>query len=127
MALTKENSLNLLSNCEGYHQMLKGIHWQTDNKSEHLLVDDMDSSVLDFEDKMAENIMGYLGEKFRTGELKTMLPESDTLKTLLDEMENDIISFIEEIGDDKKLDGIVNIIDDFLEDINKWKYLATLR
>ena len=84
-------------------------------------------SVLDFEDKMAENIMGYLGEKFRTGELKTMLPESDTLKTLLDEMENDIISFIEEIGDDKKLDGIVNIIDDFLEDINKWKYLATIR
>ena len=71
--------------------------------------------------------MGYLGEKFRTGELKTMLPESDTLKTLLDEMENDIISFIEEIGDDKKLDGIVNIIDDFLEDINKWKYLATIR
>ena len=114
MALTKENGLNLLSNCEGYHQMLKGIHWQTDNKSEHLLADDMDSSVLDFEDKMAENIMGYLGEKFRTGELKTMLPESDTLKTLLDEMENDIISFIEEIGDDKKLDGIVNIIDDFL-------------
>ena len=127
MALTKENSLNLLSSCEGYHQMLKGIHWQTDNKSEHLLADDMDSSVLDFEDKMAENIMGYLGEKFRTGELKTMLPESDTLKTLLDEMENDIISFIEEIGDDKKLDGIVNIIDDFLEDINKWKYLATIR
>ena len=127
MPLTKENGLNLLSNCEGYHQMLKGIHWQTDNKSEHLLADDMDSSVLDFEDKMAENIMGYLGEKFRTGELKTMLPESDTLKTLLDEMENDIISFIEEIGDDKKLDGIVNIIDDFLEDINKWKYLATIR
>lgn len=127
MALTKENGLNLLSNCEGYHQMLKGIHWQADNKSEHLLADDMDSSVLDFEDKMAENIMGYLGEKFRTGELKTMLPESDTLKTLLDEMENDIISFIEEIGDDKKLDGIINIIDDFLEDINKWKYLATLR
>ena len=127
MTFTKENGLNLLSNCEGYHQMLKGIHWQTDNKSEHLLADDMDSSVLDFEDKMAENIMGYLGEKFRTGELKTMLPESDTLKTLLDEMENDIISFIEEIGDDKKLDGIVNIIDDFLEDINKWKYLATIR
>lgn len=127
MALTKENGLNLLSNCEGYHQLLKGLHWQADNKSEHLLTDDMDSSVLDFEDKMAENIMGSLGEKFHTGELKTMLPEADNIKSLLDEMENDIASFVEEIGDDRKLGGIHNIIDDFLEDINKWKYLATLR
>ena len=127
MALTKENGLNLLSNCEGYHQLLKGLHWQADNKSEHLLTDDMDSSVLDFEDKMAENIMGFLGEKFHTGELKTMLPEADNIKSLVDEMENDIASFVEEIGDDRKLGGIHNIIDDFLEDINKWKYLATLR
>ena len=127
MALTKENGLNLLSNCEGYHQLLKGLHWQTDNKSEHLLTDDMDSSGLDFEDKMAENIMGSLGEKFHTGELKTMLPEADNIKSLLDEMENDIASFVEEIGDDRKLGGIHNIIDDFLEDINKWKYLATVR
>ena len=127
MALTKENGLNLLSNCEGYHQLLKGLHWQADNKSEHLLTDDMDSSVLDFEDKMAENIMGFLGEKFHTGELKTMLLEADNIKSLLDEMENDIASFVEEIGDDRKLGGIHNIIDDFLEDINKWKYLATLR
>lgn len=127
MALTKEKGLNLLSNCEGYHQLLKGLHWQADKKSEHLLTDDMDSSVLDFEDKMAENIMGFLGEKFHTGELKTMLPEADNIKSLLDEMENDIASFVEEIGDDRKLGGIHNIIDDFLEDINKWKYLATLR
>ena len=127
MALTKEKGLNLLSNCEGYHQLLKGLHWQADNKSEHLLTDDIDSSVLDFEDKMAENIMGFLGEKFHTGELKTMLPEADNIKSLLDEMENDIASFVEEIGDDRKLGGIHNIIDDFLEDINKWKYLATLR
>lgn len=127
MALTKEKGLNLLSNCEGYHQLLKGLHWQADNKSEHLLTDDMDSSVLDFEDKMAENIMGFLGEKFHTGELKTMLPEADNIKSLLDEMENDIASFVEEIGDDRKLGGIHNIIDDFLEDINKWKYLATVR
>ena len=127
MALTKEKGLNLLSNCEGYHQLLKGLHWQTDKKSEHLLTDDMDSSVLDFEDKMAENIMGFLGEKFHAGELKTMLPEADNIKSLLDEMENDIASFVEEIGDDRKLGGIHNIIDDFLEDINKWKYLETLR
>ena len=124
MALTKENGLNLLSNCEGYHQLLKGLHWQADNKSEHLLTDDMDSSVLDFEDKMAENIMGFLGEKFHTGELKTMLPEADNIKSLLDEMENDSASFVEEIGDDRKLGGIHNIIDDFLEDINKWKLQA---
>lgn len=127
MALTKENGLEFLSNCEGYHQLLKGLHWQTDNKAEHLLSDEIDSDVLEFEDRMAENIMGSLSEKYHTGDLKTMLPEATDIKGLLDEMENDILSFSDEIGEESKMNGLHNIIDDFLESINKWKYLATLR
>ena len=127
MELTKENGLNFLSNCEGYHQLLKGLHWQTENKAEHLLTDDIDEKVLEFEDRVAENIMGFLGERFKVRELKTLLPEATNVIALLKEMENDAFAFLTVIGDDKRLGGLHNILDDFLESINKWKYLATLK
>lgn len=127
MALNKEKGVNFLSNCEGYHQLLKGLHWQTDNKAEHLLSDEIDEAVLEFEDKMAENIMGVLDEKIHTGELKTMLPEATDIKGLLSEMEKDIFDFMDYLHDEKPIYGILNILDDFLESINKWKYLATLK
>lgn len=76
---------------------------------------------------MAENIMGVLGEKIHTGELKTMLPEATDIKGLLSEMEKDIFDFMDYLHDEKPIYGILNILDDFLENINKWKYLATLK
>ncbi len=85
MALTKENGINFLQNCEGYHQALKMVHWSTEKKSEHLLTDDIDSYVLDFEDRIAESIMGILSIRYGSGDLKTLLPSSTDLKSLLKE------------------------------------------
>lgn len=125
MALTKEQGINFLSNCEGYHQALKAIHWSTEKKAEHLLTDDIDSDVLDFEDRIAESIMGILGMRYGNGELKTMLPSATDLKALLNEMEEDVFSFIDEVGEDKKVTGLVNILEEFCEKITTWKYLET--
>lgn len=124
--LTKENGLKILQNIEGYHQALKMIHWSTDNKSEHLLSDEIESAMLSYEDALAENFMGALDVRYGVGDLKTMLPSSSSLKDLLNEMQEDMIEFREEVGEDTKYCGIINIIDDIFTDINKWKYLATL-
>lgn len=125
MALTKENGINFLQNCEGYHQALKMNHWSTEKKSEHLLTDDIDSDVLDFEDRIAESIMGILDIRYGNGDLKTLLPSSSDLKSLLNEMEEDVDKFIEEVGEDKKNIGLVNILEEFCEKITTWKYLET--
>lgn len=127
MALSKENGIKFLCNLEGTHQRLKMLHWSTECKAEHLLTDDIDDAVLDCEDSIAENIMGKLGVRFGNGDLKSMLPESTTLKSLLDEMEDDANSFKNSIGDSDEYAGVINIIDDYLENINKWRYLSTFR
>ena len=126
MALTKENALELLQSLEGYHQRLKELHWSTDNHSKHLLTDEIDGGVLGFEDALAEVVMGKLGEKFGKGDLKTLLPEAEELKGILDELEDDVNKFIDSIGGEHGYGGIYNVTDDFLSSVYKWKYLETL-
>ena len=126
MALSKENTKKLLSYLEGYHQRLKELHWSTDNHSKHLLTDEIDGGVLEFEDALAEVVMGKLGEKFGKGDLKTMLPQSEELKGLLEELEKDVNEFEESIGGEHGFGGVYNVVDDFLSSINKWQYLETL-
>lgn len=126
MAISKEKSAEFLSVLEGYHQQLKMLHWSTTNHSKHVLTDEIDGCVLGFEDRIAENIMGLTGERFGDGDLKALMPNSKELKEILNEMEGDIDNFIDEIGDEKGTNGVVNILDEFVECINKWKYLETL-
>lgn len=126
MSLQKDNALELLCSLEGYHQALKMLHWSTDNHSKHLLTDEIDGDVLEFEDELAEVVMGTLGEKFGKGDLKTMLPEAEELKGMLNELEGDINKFIDSIGGEHGYGGIYNVTDDFLSKIYKWKYLETL-
>lgn len=126
MALTKENALVLLQSLEGYHQRLKELHWSADKHSKHLLTDEIDDGILDFEDALAEVVMGKLGEKFGKGDLKTLLPEAEELKGMLDELEEDVNKFIDSIGGEHGYEGIYNVTDDFLSSVYKWKYLETL-
>jgi hypothetical protein len=89
-----------------------------------LLTDDIDSSVLEYEDKIAENVMGCGAFRIGIGDLKTMLPSAKNLGDMLNELENDVKDFKSKL-EDKKHSGIINILDDFLTDINTWKYLKT--
>lgn len=130
MSLKKEKALELLCSLEGYHQALKELHWGTDNHAKHLLTDDIDHGVLEFEDELAEVVMGTLGEKFGKGDLKTMLPEADDLKGILDELAEDLHKFTDSLSEDGEYDyaygGLTSVADDFNAKICKWKYLETL-
>ena len=124
MNTLKKEAIEFLSVLEGNHQLLKGLHWSTNCKAEHLLTDDIDSSVLEYEDKIAENVMGCGNFRIGVGDLKTMLPSAKNLGDMLTELENDVKDFKSKL-EDKKHSGIINILDDFLTDINTWKYLKT--
>lgn len=118
-----KDSIEFLSVLEGYHQQLKGLHWNACCKSEHLLTDDIDDAILDYEDKVAENVMGFSNKKIGIGELKTMLPSSKSLTDLLRELESDTKNYKKTLSEEHA--GIINVLDDLLTDINTWKYLNT--
>lgn len=122
----KNKTIEFLSNIEGYHQCLKGLHWSANHNSLHVLCDDIDKEVLEVEDDISECVMGILDTRFGIGDLKTMLPSSKTLDALLKEMKTDLIEFKNFVGDDAECAGLQNILDDYMQNINKWNYLRTL-
>lgn len=124
MSTLKKDSIEFLSILEGNHQLLKGLHWNSGCKAEHLLTDDIDEAILEYEDKIAENVMGNGGFRIGVGELKTMLPSAKSLTDMLNELESDVKKFKTTLVEDKHV-GIINILDDLLTDINTWRYLKT--
>ena len=122
----KSKTIDMLNYLNGYHILLKELHWSATHHALHILTDDMDEEVLKVEDSIAECVMGVLDNKFGVGDLKTMLPEAKTLDSLLKEMKKDLIEFKNFVGDDAECAGLQNILDDYMQNINKWNYLRTL-
>lgn len=121
----KEKTKYIISCLDGYHQLCKMFHWSAKNNHEHELTDEIDGSILSYQDKIAEDCMGTLGIRFGLGDLSAQLSQSKSVKDMLDELEKDVIEYKECIGDNKNLSSMDSITDAFLEDIHRWKYLST--
>ena len=126
MKQLKQKTIEFLCGCEGYHQILKMLHWSASSHAQHVLIDEIDDAVLGYEDSVAEVVMGMLDTKFGVGDLKSLLPSGKTLPAVLSEMKKDVIDFKEAVGDSVEVSGLQNILDDFMSSINKWNYLKTL-
>lgn len=122
----KQLTKDFLCACEGYHQILKELHWSANSHAIHELIDNIDGDVLDYEDKIAECVMGILDVKFGVGDLKTLLPSGKSISAVLTEMKKDVIEYKENVKDESELAGLQNILDEFVASINKWDYLKTL-
>jgi hypothetical protein len=122
----KGKSIEFLSSLEGYMTVLKELHWSAEKHSIHILTDDMGKSILEYEDRIAECVMGILDTRIVVGDLKCLLPESKTLDSLIKELSKDTISLKKEIEEEIEYSGLVNILDEFMSDINKWNYLKNL-
>jgi hypothetical protein len=118
--------VEFICSLHGYMIRVKEFHWSTDNNTEHLLCDDIEEAIHDCEDRLAECMMGILGKKFKVGDLKPLLPNSNELKKMLRELEIETIDFKKGL-DEYKEGGLINICDDILECVNKYKYRITQR
>lgn len=113
--------INLL---HGYLIRVKEIHWNTDSNAEHLLCDEIQDCLMGGEDRFAECAMGMDGEHFKVGDLEPMLPNAEKLGPMLKELHGDIIDMKKEL-DDEEDGGLMNILDELLENCNKFRYRET--
>lgn len=123
----KDITTEFLSCLEGYHQIIRQKHWSTTSYAKHKLTDEIDESILEYEDRIAECVMGILNTKFEIGELKTLIPRAKKLEEVISELHNDTIEFKKKIEEEIIYSGLVNILDDLIADNNKWNYLRTLQ
>lgn len=113
-----------ICNLHGYLIRLKEIHWNTTSNSEHLLCDEIEDTLCECEDRFAENIMGYYGQHLKIGFLKPLLPNSHELTAMLKELEKETIA-LKPLAHANDKSGIMNVLDDILECVNKYKYRST--
>lgn len=116
--------IDFICSLHGYLIRLKEIHWNTENNAEHLLCDEIMDCLSDCEDRFTECAMGITDSHFKIGDLKPMLPHADDLIPMLKELEKEVID-IEDKLSNKTERGLINILDELLENCNKFKYRAT--
>lgn len=121
----KKNIIDFLCCLHGYTIRIKEIHWNTDSNAIHKLCDEIEDDLCGIEDRFAECAMGMEGKKVKIGQLLPVLPNAETLLSMLDELGDDLDAFFKTIDDEKKFHGLHNILDDLAEMIGKYKYRAT--
>lgn len=123
--MTNEFIVGLISKLEGYKTRLAELHWSASSHSLHVVINDFQSEIDDFEDAIAENAIA-LWDFIRPGELKPELPEAKEFEILLEDLRGLLISIKREASDSMMWTGIINRTDDFFEVVNKYIYLTKI-
>ena len=120
----KKEYIDFVCALHGYLIRIKEIHWNTDSNSEHLLCDEIQDCIMDCEDRFMECCMGIEDKHFEVGKLLPMLPNATELKSMLNELEKDILDMKKKLTGPEN-GGLFNILDEMQENCNKYKYRAT--
>lgn len=104
-------------------QQLRVLHWQTQSYARHKAFGDIYDSLGDLLDKFAEVGMGKYG-RFEIDPITVKNTNELQLESYLEVITKALISFNKEFQADTDL---LNIRDEILAELNKLKYLLTLK
>jgi len=123
-----EAVLDFIKYIEGVRIRLREMHWATEVHAQHTLTDSIISTLEDTEDNIAEDLMGVCGFRIKVGAVVPLMTNQVELESLLDELHekvSQLTAALENGGD--TYGGIVNVLEDLMHQIGKWRYLATFK
>lgn len=110
-------------------QQFKVLHWQTKSHSRHIAYDQIYSSLGELIDDFVEIYMGKYGRvEFSGGEGSIILKNTDSLQ--LNNFLKDNIEWLKSLNEKLKSDNdsdLLNLRDEMMGEINKLRYLLTLK
>ena len=116
--------IDMFNTLYGAYLSLKKIHFTTTSQAEHLRTDNASGEVLDYADKFMEGYMGLFGRIEQSDIKYVNFGEYKDDKSLYQSLRKKLAEFRKTIENNIAMNGIVNIIDDFATDLNKWIYLS---
>jgi len=109
-----------------YAVSTKFIHYSCFPSHLHELCDTAKETIEEFTDKLAESYFGYEGKpKFSNFSIGLEINTEDDLRDLCDRCIGIVEPIRKECEKNEKLSGIVSLIDDFLSELGKIKFLCT--
>jgi DNA-binding ferritin-like protein len=112
-----------------FQQQMRILHWQTTSFARHNAYGGIYDSIDDLLDKFAEICMGKYGRIELTdeiSELKLKNMKDFSINSYLNEFCDFLVELTGEFDDEKDTD-VLNIRDEILSEVNKLKYLLTLK
>lgn len=126
MEMDFERVITFINELYGSYFKLKEIHWNTYSKSLHLLIDDINDDLLEYVDDITENIMGLNDSRFGYGIINPNIPNTTDPKEILKVLAAKA-EYLKSGMTAGRYAGIVNILDDFAQTMNRYVYLSSDR
>ena len=123
----QEAVLDYIKYIEGVRIRLRELHWSAERHSGHILTDDIISSLEEFEDNIAEDLMGVFHFRIQVGAIVPKMTNQAELGALLCELHEYTARLCAIAENNTMFAGIVNELEDMMHKIAKWEYLATFK
>lgn len=117
--------VSMINNIEGFKTKCKNLHWSAPKKNIHKYLDDFLSVLSDYQDSIAEDMMGIYGQ-LQPNEIKGGVCDCLNAIDFINEISRKTVDFYSNLPSDTSLVGIKSETENFIHNINKYKYLFGL-
>lgn len=117
--------INFLNQLEGWKTKCKNLHWAAPKKNIHVYLDEFLEVLSEYQDSIAEDYQGILGH-MNPNVIKGIPSDSLTAIEMIMEIKKGTCDFYTAIPEDTCYVGIKSETENFIHNLNKYKYLFEL-
>lgn len=118
--------LDFICKLEGWKTKCKNLHWAAPKKNVHVYLDEFLEVISDYQDTVAEGIMGVLSVHLGPSDVKGDPGSAQTAQQFVDEVKAGTLSFYKQIPENPLYAGLKSECETFIQNVNKYDYLFSL-
>lgn len=118
--------LDFINKLEGWKTKCKNLHWAAQKNNVHVRLDEFLEIISDYQDTVAEGIMGVLGVHLGPNDVSGNPGNATTAMQLVDEVKSSTLSFYSRIPNNPLYAGLKSECETFIQNVNKYDYLFSL-
>ena len=117
--------LDFICQLEGWKTKCKNLHWSAPNEMMHVRLDEFLDIISDFQDSLAEEMMGIFG-KLSPNDVQGVPVNTDTAMEFISTVKMNTLKYYRGIPPIPDFAGLKSECESFIHEINKYTYLFSL-
>lgn len=118
--------LDYINKLEGWKTKCKNLHWAAPKNNVHVRLDEFLVVISDYQDTVAEGIMGVLGIHLGPNDVAGNPGNASNALQLVSEIKQETLDYYSRIPDDPLYSGLKSECETFIQNVNKFDYLFSL-
>ena len=118
--------LDFICKLEGWKTKCKNLHWAAPKKNVHVYLDEFLEVISDYQDTVAEGIMGVLSVHLGPSDVKGDPGNAQNAQQFVDEVKAGTLGFYKQIPESPLYAGLKSECETFIQNVNKYDYLFSL-